>query len=92
MSPLGHGGTILGTAVLLADAPFGQVFTRMGGEGSGTVLWDWLRLFLSSLFRNSSSRVSLPTSRSSFSILSLRAASSIGSLSNLPRLYYFFQW
>src|SRR4030042_6678948 len=55
-------------------------------------LCDWLRLYWSPFFRNSFSRVNFPTRRSSFSILSLRAPSSVGSLLNLPRLYCFFQW
>jgi hypothetical protein len=53
---------------------------------------EWLMLFCNPFFRNSFSRVSLPTRRSSFSTLSFNAASSVGSLLNLPRLYCLFQW
>jgi len=52
----------------------------------------WARLFYNSLLRNSFSTVNFPTNRSSFSTLSLRATSSLGSVLNLPRTYRRFQW
>src|SRR4030042_1036579 len=55
------------------------------------LLW-WLTLFCNAFFKNSFSRVSFPTSRSNCSTLSCRAASLMGSLLSLPRLYCFFQW
>jgi len=49
------------------------------------------RLFSNRFLKNSFSEISLPTSYSSFSILSFRAASRVSSFWNLLRLYFPFQ-
>ena len=58
------------------------VVDRAVGSRNPLAIWDWLMLSCKPLFKNSFSKVSRPTSRSSFSILSFRAASSVGSLNN----------
>ena len=76
---------------LLGDRPDGNAETSPYPDGL-SFLWDPLRLCCQPLSNPSFSRLSLPTSRSSFYTLSRTTPSWPGLSLNLPRLYCLFQW